>query len=195
MVTIYALKDPDTSEIRYIGQSKNVHMRYGTHINAARKGKSDLNGSYKEWMDDLRKRGKDPVLEVLEEVEDADAGRAERRLIRCHMDSGHLVNNRLPWGREEPDDSIVEYMKKVQWSKEFWALIHQIHDQYGEQWIEQMTTELVNGNRDYASLDEIGRRRLDMLEVWHRYVVNGPRYMLVYLFCRATGIAPIMPRD
>jgi hypothetical protein len=60
---IYALKDPDTDEIRYIGRSKNIGSRYRGHI-AGCKTSALPSGV---WIAELLKNGKKPALELLQE--------------------------------------------------------------------------------------------------------------------------------
>jgi hypothetical protein len=197
MVTIYALKDPDTNDVRYIGQSRNVYSRYGAHINASRKGAPvNMNGAYQEWMDDLRKRCKEPVLEVLEVVEEKHANETERLQIQKHWPNGQLVNATSGAKAEPPTAELYEKFRcKAEWSDKFWTVMGEIQKQYGDNWIAQATTELVLGNRNYANLSDEERLRLDVLEIWHRYVVMQPQYMMGYLYCPIMKIPPMMPRE
>jgi len=60
---IYALKDPDTNEIRYIGRSKDIASRYQGHIAGCKT--SVLPSGV--WVANLLQNGKKPALEILEE--------------------------------------------------------------------------------------------------------------------------------
>jgi hypothetical protein len=60
---IYALKDPDTGQIRYIGRSKNIQARYQNHIFRCK----FTNFPSSVWIAGLLKEKKKPVLELLEE--------------------------------------------------------------------------------------------------------------------------------
>jgi len=61
---IYALKDPRTNKIRYIGKANNPNERYSNHINKCR----DKNTHKRNWINNLREEKLRPVLEILEEV-------------------------------------------------------------------------------------------------------------------------------
>ena len=53
-VSIYALCDPDTEEIRYIGQTVNLKKRTYEHINKIHVG----NKKKQDWMNSLVSQGK-----------------------------------------------------------------------------------------------------------------------------------------
>lgn len=61
---IYALKEPDTGEIRYIGKANDPEYRFRKHLNRASVGK--YYSSY--WINSLLKRSLQPTLEILDEV-------------------------------------------------------------------------------------------------------------------------------
>jgi len=61
---IYALIDPITLHIRYIGKANNVSQRYRAHLNKARKHQAHkLN-----WINSLKKQKLKPILYVLDVV-------------------------------------------------------------------------------------------------------------------------------
>ena len=65
MAYIYALVDPITFEIRYIGKTNNQYQRYHQHL-------SENNKTYKcHWVQSLLARGLLPILQILEEVDDS----------------------------------------------------------------------------------------------------------------------------
>jgi hypothetical protein len=63
-VFIYALSDPRTNQIRYIGKSNNPYNRYSNHYNSAR----DKNTHKRNWINNIRKDGLRPELIILDEV-------------------------------------------------------------------------------------------------------------------------------
>jgi DNA-binding Xre family transcriptional regulator len=61
MSSVYALGDPRTSEIYYIGIAQDVYRRYAQHINYPHR-----NGQKNAWMEDLKEAGMVPTLLILE---------------------------------------------------------------------------------------------------------------------------------
>lgn len=67
MICIYALADPITKNIRYIGKSIRVKGRYKDHLN-------DNSKTHKvNWIKSLLKKQLKPLLIILEELHDTDA--------------------------------------------------------------------------------------------------------------------------
>ena len=73
---IYALVDPRTDAVKYVGKTKNTSARLAKHNQAP--GSKRLS----RWLDDLRSVGAFPVLRVLESVDDSVAANAESFWIR-----------------------------------------------------------------------------------------------------------------
>lgn len=73
-VFIYALKDPRTDEIRYIGKSAHPAKRLEQHLH-------DRSTNYAKvlWLDELRLEGLQPQLLILEEVDAKSWPEAEQR--------------------------------------------------------------------------------------------------------------------
>jgi DNA polymerase-3 subunit beta len=63
-VFIYALSDPRTNQIRYIGKANNPYDRYSNHYNSSR----DKNTHKRNWINNIRKEGLRPELIILDEV-------------------------------------------------------------------------------------------------------------------------------
>lgn len=61
-VFIYALLDPDSGRVRYIGKSYDPKIRFKAHVGVAQ------NSPLGEWICALKEHGKRPYLEVLESV-------------------------------------------------------------------------------------------------------------------------------
>lgn len=61
---IYVLIDPITNMIRYVGKANNVTQRYTAHLNRARKHQVHK----KNWIEQLKKLGLKPIIEVIDEV-------------------------------------------------------------------------------------------------------------------------------
>lgn len=77
-VAIYALCDPDTLEPRYIGKTVNPVTRLTQHVSP-----SSLSGrTHKShWISKLQRRGKRPLMVILEWVSEASWSMMEKRYI------------------------------------------------------------------------------------------------------------------
>ena len=102
MVRIYAITDPETNFIRYVGKTSNfLTERMGTHWKTAsrkpRTGKGDNSPLY-QWLRGIQRSGKPPSIELLMEVDDAEADEWERRFIRmaCSISPLMLNHNHNP---------------------------------------------------------------------------------------------------
>lgn len=94
---IYALCDPDTGEVRYVGKADNPHSRYHEHI---RDGRMTYSKSRKvAWIHSLLDVGKTPVLRLIEEVPSKRWKDAEARWIDYYRSQGRdLVNGNCGFG-------------------------------------------------------------------------------------------------
>lgn len=93
LVTIYALCDPDTNEVRYIGQTARPDTRLYQHV-ATPHGPQD--NSRHKWIDALVATGKTPNLVVLEVVDQSQASIAEQKWIAHGTSNGWKLTNRKP---------------------------------------------------------------------------------------------------
>ena len=73
---IYALVDPRTDTVRYVGKTRHTNARLAKHIQAP--GSKRL----AQWLDELRAGNTLPALRVLESVDDSVAANAESFWIR-----------------------------------------------------------------------------------------------------------------
>lgn len=90
-VSIYALCEPETGEIRYIGKSQDPKARASSHVSVGYHGR---NVALCDWVHVLRECGARPTVRVLCVVPPgADASPVERALIREH-DGPRLLNVR-----------------------------------------------------------------------------------------------------
>lgn len=78
---------------RYVGQTYNPRTRERQHLRyAGVKG----NPAYSRWMEDLARRGKEPLFIVLEEgIEPDDLDDCESEWIRDLISRGHPLVNQL----------------------------------------------------------------------------------------------------
>ena len=61
---IYILIDPRTNMVRYVGKANNVSKRYTAHLNRARKHQVHK----KNWIENLKKQGLKPIIEIIDIV-------------------------------------------------------------------------------------------------------------------------------
>lgn len=85
---IYALTEPITNEVRYIGKSNNPRRRYSTHTTSHH---YQVHKSH--WIKKLQSQGMKPTLIILEEVPVSDWQERERYWIRYYREHGaNLIN-------------------------------------------------------------------------------------------------------
>lgn len=93
-VAIYALTDPATGEIRYIGKANKPEARLKTHLRDAKRRSTPVYC----WLRKLAAQGAQPVMRVLEWS--CDWVEAERRLIAQHREAGARLLNVAEGGNE-----------------------------------------------------------------------------------------------
>lgn len=92
---VYALTDPSTGEVRYIGKANCPAARLATHLRESGR----LDRPVHRWIRKLRAAGAMPSMVVLEEA--ADWREAERRLIAQYRAAGARLLN-VAEGGDEP---------------------------------------------------------------------------------------------
>lgn len=86
---IYALCEPDTRKVRYIGKANNPLKRLGLHLSVSAKLDTHLG----HWLSKLRESGTKPILSVLREVPEEIWQEEEIGYIRQARELGmNLVN-------------------------------------------------------------------------------------------------------
>lgn len=90
---IYGLIDPRTDELRWVGKSDDPQRRMLQHM-ARHTGTAPRIA----WFRELRDRGIDPRVVILEEVATSDWQDAERRWIDDMRDDGHQLLNAIAGG-------------------------------------------------------------------------------------------------
>jgi hypothetical protein len=90
MYSVYALCDPRTDEIKYIGCSSKVQQRYQEHLSDNR-----TNQSKWAWICELRDLGLSPKLAIIEENLDKKkrALIQERYWLQVYIEAGAVVTN------------------------------------------------------------------------------------------------------
>jgi hypothetical protein len=100
-IYFYALKDPFTLKIRYIGQTVAPDNRYRNHIYEAKKN----NKNHKErWIIQLLRKNAKPIMEILwEDVMSAkEANDFETDMIQFYKDEGCDLTNSEDRARNTP---------------------------------------------------------------------------------------------
>lgn len=87
MSSVYALGDPRTKEIYYIGIAQDVYRRYAQHISQPHR-----NEQKNAWMEDLKEAGIVPTLLILETDPDNIYDR-ERYWIQHYLNLGMPLTN------------------------------------------------------------------------------------------------------
>jgi hypothetical protein len=91
---VYALCDPRTDEIRYIGKTCTGLQRIRDHFWACRKNKKLYHLHIYRWMRCLLKDGYKPVIKILKECTDEnDLNESEISLIRYYRSIGTRLTN------------------------------------------------------------------------------------------------------
>lgn len=101
MAEIYALRDPATNEVRYIGKANDSMKRLKTHIRDSRR----RNTPVYSWIKKLASKGLVPTVEVLEVADSWEE--AERNQIKAHRDCGCRLLN-LAEGGNQPGQASYE---------------------------------------------------------------------------------------
>ncbi len=94
MLSIYALKDPRTNEIRYIGKtSVGLDVRLRGHLHERK------NTLKREWVKNLKSENLQPTIHLLEEIENVDAlNMAEKKWIAILPHLGVKLTNETAGG-------------------------------------------------------------------------------------------------
>ena len=89
MYVIYALADPRTDKIGYIGITKNLKQRFNQHVNSR-----GNNNDEDSWIRQLRNDGLIPSIRVLETVGTEDVARKrEAYWIEYYIGLGEQLTN------------------------------------------------------------------------------------------------------
>jgi hypothetical protein len=89
---VYALVDPRTDRVMYIGQSVDIDYRYRQHCNPNPKT-WDGNLDKRRWIDELKALGKKPTLRILSECRQPEMDQAEIDLLRDYKAKGQAELN------------------------------------------------------------------------------------------------------
>lgn len=96
IVFIYALKEPDTGEIRYVGKTDNLQRRLSRHLTESR-----LRATHHRacWIRSLLSKGKAPIMEKIDEASETEWPMIEAAYIQFYLEEGcRLVNGTFGGG-------------------------------------------------------------------------------------------------
>lgn len=88
MTQIYALTDPDSGEVRYIGKANDAAKRLKSHRRESARRRTPVYA----WMRKLAAAGKAPGMIVLMECSAEEWPDKEREMIAHHRQGGRLLN-------------------------------------------------------------------------------------------------------
>lgn len=97
VVYIYALYDPTTDAVRYIGKTVNPSARLGQHIREVRRGRLT---HAKAWLKALLAQNLRPTMRVIETCCASTWEARERALIAEHKAAGSQLTNTASGGNE-----------------------------------------------------------------------------------------------
>lgn len=114
---IYALIDPRTNEIRYIGKALNTRKRYNSHICGSKSNKTHKD----KWINNLLSCEKKPILEVLETCNEENCAEKEQYWIKYYREQGCDLTNLTDGGEGSvnPSEETREKLRNAalrQWS-------------------------------------------------------------------------------
>jgi len=87
---VYELIDPRTNEIRYVGITTRLEVRFTQHLN----GINDINEHKTAWIQELKEQGLQPQMRIIETVDSREKARErERYWVRHYLDQNIQLTN------------------------------------------------------------------------------------------------------
>jgi hypothetical protein len=111
--TIYALIDPRTDLVRYVGQTRDVAGRFSQHLHG------DETDGRRDWVLELRTLRLTPKITPLETCDYADVLEREAHWIRVYVaKSADLLNRRKPTGRMDGRRLVIRMSpeERAEWA-------------------------------------------------------------------------------
>lgn len=121
-VFIYALCEPETGEVRYIGKTRTPKRREREHNKTSVYSSSDLKNA---WVNELHSIGTSPVFSIVEQCTKDNWQEREVHFIRYYRELGHrLLNQRKGGGGDSPyGREIVQICRKGSLVERFKSII------------------------------------------------------------------------
>jgi hypothetical protein len=88
---VYAVLDPRSGDVAYVGSSENIEARFVQHRTG--QGTSGKRAERRAWVADLRAAGLEPLLRVLEQIPTGDMRPAEGWWIAFYRGDGQARFN------------------------------------------------------------------------------------------------------
>lgn len=116
-VYIYALIDPDTKAVRYIGRSVSPQDRFYGHMSKCEEGKTHCH----RWLKSLKRKGKQPIMEIVEQATPNTYQEREAYWISYYRSIGAPLTNLAAGGdgalgtahTAEAKQRMSEYAKSI----------------------------------------------------------------------------------
>jgi len=118
MIYIYALLDPVSGDVKYVGKSKNPAVRLRSHINVALRDEDDRRKS--RWIRKLCSQGLEPELRILEEAKEDNWEEAECKWIAYYRGQGIDLCNHTDGGDGVHNPDIESRRRLSDSRKQLW---------------------------------------------------------------------------
>jgi len=92
---VYALRSVRDQGYKYIGKSNSGLERPKTHLNYSH------NESVRIWVEELKKEGYFPIIDIIEECDEHNVDHAEQKWIKHYLDAGHKLFNVIEYKGKE----------------------------------------------------------------------------------------------
>lgn len=157
MISIYTLKDPETNEIRYVGQTINVKQRFINHL----KGNKYRNTHSTNWIQSLLNKDLNPIIEIIDTCKIEDLDVVEQKYIKEYKDKGYNLTNHSIGGHSSLGckhslesrlkRSINSKGRKIQYSEETLENKKRRHSEYLKDNPQQRIDNILNKEERYKA--------------------------------------------
>ncbi len=159
-IYIYALCEPDTEAVRYVGKSVNPRRRLYQHVSERAKTHKAF------WIRSLADRGRRPLLRVLEEVSEDDCSRREMYWIEHFRLSGSDLTNLTDGGDGASTDRARTHLsavrRGVRFSQEHRAALRLAWERRRERGVSEETRSKLSRAGKGRVFTEEHRRKLSL---------------------------------
>lgn len=160
---IYALCCPDTEEVKYIGESKNVKTRFKVHLRDA-KHNNNPSRVKENWIINLLENNKKPILKIIEKCNGDNYQERERYWIKKYGRK-NLLN--ASDGGEYGNGPNLDFENWMKWFK----ILEKYHKKYGhsnpkqiEKFLNENIGKWCNWQRYFFKENKLTEDRIKKLE-------------------------------